>query len=207
MIAERGGCSAAGRHWVVVLAAGGSRRLGRAKQLVRLHGETLVAAAARRALATGPAGVVVVTGARASRVAAALRGLPVVLARNARWRTGLASSLHAGLARVPKYAPVVLVTTADQWALTADDLRAVLAGARGGRTAAASYDGTRGIPAAFPRCARAALRTARGDRGARAHLDSPTVRTVPVARARLDLDTPADLVRLRQRRHAPGASP
>lgn len=197
MIAERAPHAPAGRHWVLVLAAGGSRRLGRAKQLVRVGAETLVAAAARRALATRPAGVVVVTGARASRVTSALRDLEVVIARNARWRDGLASSLHAGLRRIPRYAPLVLVTTVDQWALTAADLRRVIAAARGGRTSAAFYVGVRGIPAAFPRSARAALRSARGDRGARPFLDAADVRVVPMSRAALDLDTPADLARLR----------
>lgn len=206
MIAQRALPARRGRHWVLVLAAGGSRRLGRAKQLVRLRAETLVAAAARRALDTRPGGVVVVTGARASRIAAALRGLPVVLARNARWREGLASSLHAGFARVPKYAPVVLVTTVDQWALCAADLRAVLHAARGGRTAAAAYDGARGIPAAFPRAARAGLRTVRGDRGARVLLDAPHVCLVPVPRAALDLDTRADLARLRAAQARRGAT-
>lgn len=197
MIAERRAPAPTGRHWVLVLAAGGSRRLGRAKQLVRARAEPLVVGAVRRALATRPAGVVLVVGARASRVAAAVRGWPVTIVRNARWSEGLASSLHAGLTRVPRHAPLVLVTTVDQWALTSADLCRLVAAARGGRTSAASYAGTRGIPAAFPRSARAALRAARGDRGARAHLDAPDVRVVPLPRAALDLDTPADLARLR----------
>lgn len=206
MIAEAAQATRTGTHWIVVLAAGGSRRLGRPKQLVRHRGEALVLAAARRALATRPAGVVVVTGSRAGRVAAAVRTLPVVVTRNARWREGLAASLQAGLRRVPRTAPLVLVTTVDQWAVDVRDLRALLSAARGGRVAAAAYDGIRGIPAAFPRSARSALRAARGDRGARAFLQSSDVREVAVPRAALDLDVPADLATLRASRlNAPTA--
>lgn len=200
MIAERATPAPRGSHWVIVLAAGGSRRLGRAKQLVRFGPETLVAAAARRALATAPAGVVVVTGAASGRVAVALRGLAVVVVRNRRWREGMATSLQAGLARIPRNAARLLVTTVDQWALSAADLRALLVAARGGRTSAASYAGARGVPAVFPRAACAVLRAARGDRGARTFLQGPTVRAVALPHAALDLDTPADLARLRRAR-------
>jgi molybdenum cofactor cytidylyltransferase len=208
MIVERARPGARGSHWVIVLAAGGSRRLGRAKQLVRFGPETLVAAAARRALATAPAGVVVVTGAGSARVAAALRTLPVTVVRNRHWRDGMAASLHAGLARIPTHAPRLLVTTVDQWALAPADLLALLNAARGGRTAAACYAGTRGIPAVFPRSARALLLSARGDRGARAFLQGPDVRAVRMPHAELDLDTPADLARLRasRARHSRGGA-
>jgi molybdenum cofactor cytidylyltransferase len=180
-----------------VLAAGGSRRLGRSKQLVRHRGVALVVAACRRALATGPAGVVVVTGAQASRVAAAVRGLPVVIARNRAWRSGLAGSLGVGLRRVPASAPSVLVTTVDQWCVTTADLECLL---RTGAPAAAGYDGARGVPALLPRAWRARVGALRGDRGARALLDGPEVRVVPMARAAVDLDTGADLRALRATR-------
>jgi molybdenum cofactor cytidylyltransferase len=140
---------------------------------------------------------VVVTGARAGRVAAALRALPVRVVRNPAWREGLAGSLRAGLARVPRGAPRVLVLTVDQWAVTAVDLRALLRAAGRGHTAAACYAGTRGVPAVFARAARAELSAVRGERGAHALLQSPQVRAVPLPHAAADLDTPSDLARLR----------
>ena len=59
----------------VVLAAGGSRRLGEPKQLLRLSGQPLVRRAALAALGSRAERVLVVTGARAREVEAALAGL------------------------------------------------------------------------------------------------------------------------------------
>ena len=57
-------------HAAVVLAAGGSTRLGRPKQLLTRDGETLVHRAARLAIATGATRVLVVTGAQRGEQAA-----------------------------------------------------------------------------------------------------------------------------------------
>lgn len=178
-----------------MLAAGGSRRLGRPKQFVRLDGTTLVELACRRALRTRPAGVVVVVGAHGARVRALLARLPVVVVRNRDWRGGLSRSLQAGLARVPRAATAVLVTTVDQWRVRGSDLRRLLAA---GAPAAAAYDGACGVPALLPRRWRAQLRAVQGDGGARTLLGAAAVRRVPMPAAAFDLDTPADLANLRR---------
>ena len=85
----------------VVLAAGGSRRLGKPKQLVRRHGQSLVRRTVTAALGAGCAPVVVVLGAHADAVRVALAGLDVVTLVNPDWRTGLASSLR-GTGRTTK---------------------------------------------------------------------------------------------------------
>jgi molybdenum cofactor cytidylyltransferase len=184
-----------GAHWCLVLAAGGSRRLGRPKQFVRIGGTTLVELACRRALLTSPAGIVVVVGAHASRSRATLAGLPVVVVRNADWRAGLSSSLRVGLGRIPAYVPSVLVTTVDQWRVGTDDLRRLV---HAGAPAAAGYGDACGVPALLPREWRARLRALRGDRGARALLNAGGVRNVPMPAAAFDLDTAADLATLRR---------
>ncbi len=182
-----------------MLAAGGSRRLGRPKQFVRHAGTTLVELACRRALGTRPAGVVVVAGAHASRVRALLASLPVAVVRHRDWRSGLAGSLRAGLARVPRYVPAVLVTTVDQWRVPTSDLRRLVAA---GAPAAAAYRGTCGVPALLPRRWRAQVQELRGDGGARGLLRAAEVRGVPIPAAAFDLDTPADLAALRRGRAA-----
>ncbi len=63
------------RHAVVLLAAGGSRRLGAPKQLVDVDGESLVRRAARAALATDPSQALVVVGAHADAVWSAVADL------------------------------------------------------------------------------------------------------------------------------------
>jgi molybdenum cofactor cytidylyltransferase len=180
-----------------VLAAGGSRRLGRPKQFVAIGGISLVELACLRALRTRPAGVVVVVGAHGARTRASLARLPVAVVRNAAWRDGMAGSLRAGLGRIPSSAPSILVTTVDQWRVGAADLRRVVA-ARA--PAAAAYDGTCGVPALLPRRWRGPLLALRGDRGARTLLDGAGVRRVAMPSAAYDLDTPDDLAALNRLR-------
>ncbi|MCM3925717.1 NTP transferase domain-containing protein, partial [Frankia sp. AiPs1] len=60
----------------LLLAAGAGRRMGRAKALVKLGGETLAGRGARMLAAGGCAPVVVVVGAAADEVGAALAERP-----------------------------------------------------------------------------------------------------------------------------------
>jgi molybdenum cofactor cytidylyltransferase len=81
----------------VILAAGGSTRYGEPKQLLDWRGEPFVRVAARTALSAGLDPVLVITGARAVEVEAALHDLPVVIVRNEAWQEGQASSIRAGV--------------------------------------------------------------------------------------------------------------
>ena len=76
----------------MVLAAGASRRLGRAKQSVEIGGETLLERAVRVAVQAGLAPVIVVV-----RQAGKLRGCEVVV--NALAEEGMASSIRCGVER------------------------------------------------------------------------------------------------------------
>lgn len=85
----------------IVLAAGESSRYGKPKQLLDFHGEPFVRRVAKTALAAGLSPVVVVTGAYAEQVEAAVRDLPVLIARNAQWREGQAAAVRTGLSPLP----------------------------------------------------------------------------------------------------------
>jgi molybdenum cofactor cytidylyltransferase len=90
----------------VILAAGAATRYGKAKQLLDYHGEPFVRVAAKTALAAGLWPVVVVTGANAEVVEAAVRDLDVVIVRNEQWREGQASSIRAGIGPLPGPSPI-----------------------------------------------------------------------------------------------------
>ncbi len=85
----------------IILAAGQAARFGRPKQLLDFHGETFVRQVAKTALAAGLSPVVVVTGAYAQEVEAAVKDLDVAIVRNAEWEEGQASSIRAGLGPSP----------------------------------------------------------------------------------------------------------
>ena len=81
----------------IVLAAGASQRMGFPKALLRgADGVPLAARQARLLRAGGCEPVVVVVGAEAARVRAALPE-DVTVVENARWAEGRATSLQAGL--------------------------------------------------------------------------------------------------------------
>jgi len=185
----------------VVLAAGSSARLGRAKQLVRFCREPLVRRAARAATRAGLSPVVVVVGARAGEVRSVLEGLPVGLVRNAGWREGLASSIRSGV-RAVRDAPgvgAVMLMVCDQPALDASVLRKLLRAWHGGArpAAACAYAGTLGVPAVFGRSSFPALMRLRGDHGAKTVLRREGRRVARIAwpAGARDVDRVADTTR------------
>lgn len=80
----------------LLLAAGLSRRLGRAKQLLPWQGTTLVHYTAQTALAAQPDTVVAVLGHRADDVRAQLADIPVTCVFNPAYADGQGSSVACG---------------------------------------------------------------------------------------------------------------
>jgi len=184
----------------VVLAAGPARRFGSAKQLARVAGQPLLYTAVARAYEVTGNALVVVLGAEAAKLAPLLAHFPGSVIVNHEWREGLASSIRAGVARLPPGCNGVLLLLADQAAVTADDLGR-LAGTwrrQPQYIAAALYAGTLGAPAIFPRSMFRELTELRGDAGARPLLrrNPELVVSVPMPNAAIDVDTPEDLLAL-----------
>jgi len=183
------------RHALVLLAAGGSRRLGEPKQLLRVGAESLVQRAARLGLHTAPADAVVVCGAHADAVWAELAGCPLRRVDCADWRGGMGRSLAVGLAALAPDVHGALVLLCDQPALDAGHLVALRDAWRTdpARAAASAYAGVLGVPALLPRAWFDVLLASDQDQGARtllrAHADR--VHAVPAPPLADDIDTPA----------------
>jgi molybdenum cofactor cytidylyltransferase len=187
---------------LVLLAAGGSTRLGHSKQLLRWNGRSLLRRAAETALASGCHPVVVVLGAGADAHRAELEGLPVRDVENTRWREGMGGSLRLGMEALreePSLEAVVLMVC-DQPAVDAEHLRALMrARQEQGRPVVASgYGGTVGVPALFDRSLFAELEALPASAGARPLLtkEPGRVAVVPLPGGELDVDTPEDVERL-----------
>jgi molybdenum cofactor cytidylyltransferase len=149
---------------ILLLAAGDSRRYGGIKQLAEIQGEPMLRRAARSALEQGVP-VLVVTGAHAEQVEAALDAMPLRVMRFDDWHEGMGSSLAAGVrylfAEHPQ-ASALLLCLADQPLLDAALLRDMLQ-----RHASApqhilvsEQNGIEGPPVLFPRDCFAADRVA-----------------------------------------------
>lgn len=165
------------RHVAIVLAAGGSVRLGIGfpKQLLLRRGETLVHRTVRLVRETFPARLIVVTGWQSEAVSDALDGLACEIVVNPRWPQGMASSLaRAARALGHHYGPILLVGC-DQPALRLDhlnDLVALAATNPRGFAAVAVESGRLCMPAVVPGGVLRYIERVRGDHGLAARLNS-----------------------------------
>lgn len=185
----------------LLLAAGEGARLGVPKALVEIAGERLVDRGVRMLREGGCHPVLVVLGAAVTEV----RGAVVV--QNPEWRTGMGSSLRAGLSALPPETEHVVIALVDQPGVGAEAVRRLIAAAHAGaRVAVATYGGARRNPVLLARehwPAVAAL--AVGDTGARAFLRAhpELITDVPCDDVAdpADIDTPQDLRRASEIHH------
>lgn len=110
----------------LVLAAGGSRRLGRAKQLLPYHGTTLLDTVLRTARCCAFDQLIVTLGGSADDVQRAvdLEGATVVL--NPSYGTGCSSSIVSALEQVDDRAAGVVLLVGDQPGVDAESVRGVV---------------------------------------------------------------------------------
>jgi molybdenum cofactor cytidylyltransferase len=155
-------------HAVIILAAGGSRRLGRAKQLLCRDGEALVHRAVRLAQATLPKRLLLVLGAERERIAQAVTDLETEPVFNSAWEHGLGSGLRLATSLLATHNGVTLVIGCDQPALELRHLQQLIDGALASRSKCAAMifaDGRLGLPAAISARVLRSAQTLGGDRG------------------------------------------
>lgn len=188
---------------ILLLAAGASSRMqGRDKLMEEVDGEPLLSLMCRRAGQTGLPVFVTVPNPDHPRTTAACNAIPVPVPDAAE---GMAASIRRGTAVLPAEADAVMILPADMPEITAQDMLHLAAHFRGPDSPilrAASQDGTPGHPVLFPRRCFAALKSLRGDQGARGILKAETVQPVPLPgrHALTDLDTPEDWAAWRRNR-------
>jgi molybdenum cofactor cytidylyltransferase len=187
----------------VVLAAGASRRMGRAKQLLPVGGRPLLEGVVASAGASRLDEVVVVLGARADDILAAVdlgRARPV---RNRDHAAGMSTSLRAGLAALGPEVDRAMIILGDQPAISADLLDELLdLQERSGLPAAAlSFAGLLHPPVVLARELWGDLASLEGDVGCRAVIRARPELVAPLPaegdlRHPVDVDTPEDYARL-----------
>lgn len=179
----------------LVLGAGGSRRLGRPKQLLPYGGGTLLGHTIGVARACPFDQLVVAIGGSADDVRATvdLGGADVVV--NEAYGAGCSSSIAAAIGILDPRCDVVVLMLGDQPGVTAATVAALLDGRGDAPLAICRYDDGRGHPIAFARSVFADLADLHGDKGVWRLLDQRAgdVTEVPVAgKIPLDVDTPED---------------
>ena len=198
----------------VVLAAGGSSRLGQPKQLLTFRGETLVRRAVRAAAEACCDPVIVVVGGindaiqsevdiRDSRIS--LSSTPgkttrAMVVENAEWRNGVGTSIRRGVEHLPGFVDAAVLLTCDQPFVDAGVIRRLVSTQEktGKPIVASAYANTLGVPAIFDRLCFAALLTLPDDSGAKTLMATRPndVAAVGFEQGAIDIDTPEDFERL-----------
>ncbi|MBC7783570.1 MAG: nucleotidyltransferase family protein [Burkholderiales bacterium] len=185
----------------VLLAAGGSRRMGRAKQLLEYQGEALVRRAARTIIEAGFSMLHVVVGDQSAGVIRAIQDLDVTICENPHWEKGIGTSIRAGVRSIRAAHPLadgILIALTDQPGIAVSHFTALRSRFESHHCAVgSSYNDATGVPAIFSRAYFEELMALPDDQGAKLLLSRPGihVETIPLTDAQ-DIDLPADYDRL-----------
>jgi molybdenum cofactor cytidylyltransferase len=195
----------------IVLAAGEAKRFGKPKQLLEWRGKPLARQVAETALGAGLSPVVIVTGAYAQEVEAAVRDLPVEIVHNGAWQSGQASSIRAGLETIAplssstswkKAVGAAIFLLADQPQVLPMVLRALVEHHRENLAPiiAPQVKGQRANPVLFDCTTFPELMVLSGEAGGRAVFSKFPITYMPWhdESLLLDVDTPQDFARLQE---------
>ena len=190
----------------ILLAAGGSTRMGRPKQLLSIAGKTLVRRTAETALDAGCDPVAIVLGSSADLVAQELRGLNVHTTINPQWSLGIGSSIRTGaqtLLNLGLPLRAIALMLCDQPLISAASLQRLFQSHfhSGKEVAVSSYHQTIGPPIVLAPALLPDLLSLPDAQGAKAlWMSRPEiVSEVPCPQAATDLDTPEDFEALAER--------
>jgi molybdenum cofactor cytidylyltransferase len=187
----------------IVLAAGESRRMGEPKLFLTVLGSSML----RRAVAavTGLGITVIVTGAYDKEIREHLAGIDHLnFVYNPEWRTGMASSIAAGVKAVTSQQPDgYLIMVADQPEIDIQSLEEHLDAFMiyPDAIVATWYPERLGVPAIFPARFTEDLLSGKGSRGARQLIakEGDAVKVVRFREPPQDIDTPEDYRRITSR--------
>ena len=178
----------------LVLAAGGSRTVGRPKPLLPYGGATLLDHTVATARACEFDQLLVAVGGESDKVRSRvdLSGADVVV--NPGFGSGCSSSIAAAMEALDPATTVLVLMLGDQPGVVPATVRVLLAVRGDAPIAVCRYEDGRGHPFAFGREVFSDLRSLHGDKAVWRMLDErPGVEEVPVAgRVPLDVDTWAD---------------
>ncbi len=184
---------------IVILAAGGSGRLGKPKQLLTYQDKTFLEIVSDAALETGFKPVVVVLGAYADDILKQQKQPGITYIVNDSWQDGMSSSISAGISAIlgkQKDLENIIIAVADQVFITSKVFESLVEkqAKTGKNIIASSYAQTVGTPALFNKKYFDQLISLNGDTGAKnilmQHPDD--TETITFEEGNIDIDTETD---------------
>ena len=184
---------------LILLAAGGSSRLGEPKQRLLLRGRTLLQRSLDAASASTAHPIIVVLGSGADSLRKDLVGQDVTTVVNKGWREGIASSIRCGIGEllvINPDTPGAILMVCDQPHVAASVLNKLITEHQRTNKAfiACSYGNTIGTPALFSRTLFGELLQLEGDVGAKSllHRHRDEVGVIKFPEGSIDIDTVVD---------------
>jgi len=187
--------------WTLILAAGGSNRLGHAKQLVKIHGQTLIQKCIEQVKNLNNNHFSIVLGAQAEQIKQVISEHQTQILMNPDWLKGLSSSIKFGIKAIPEHFDILIILC-DQYRIDQSDLNRLHSAwlQHPESLIAAQYENTIGVPAIIPQKYRQQLLQLNGNQGAKVILTKhqQNLIPIPIKNAAFDLDTQEDLKNLRK---------
>lgn len=184
----------------IILAAGGSSRFGKPKQLVQFDHQSLVRRIVNEARDAHCWPAVVVTGNARDEVERELAGTAATIVHNTNWKRGIGSSIRTGVRYLIDIAPeidAVVLLVCDQPSVDANIIRQLIALRKKTQKpiVASGYAKTLGVPALFDRGCFEELVALDGDSGAKTIIlsNKERVAELPFPDGAVDVDTEVDL--------------
>ncbi len=186
---------------ILILAAGESKRLGSAKQLLDWNGETLLQksiSTAQQLSSHCSTEIYVVLGARYDELLQHITNNNIAICKNERWFTGIGSSIHCGIEVIIANggADSVLIMLCDQPFITSEHLQKLieLYSSLGKGIVSTNYSGINGVPAILGRKYFDDLFALRGEQGAKRLIQkyASDVESITFEDATIDIDTMED---------------
>lgn len=183
----------------IILAAGASRRLGRAKQTLTYKDKPLLQHAITAALEADIGPVIVVTGANRIDIERQIENEPVTILHNNDYDQGIASSITRGVTHVQavfEQCKNIILMVCDQ-PFVKKEILIVLVNTKassGKPIVACAYNDTIGVPALFDQQFFSLLLELKGEEGGKKVIleHTTSVATIPFPAGSIDIDTAAD---------------